>query len=119
MSNLLSADQGQDYQTLSILDENGTVINEQAMPNLSDEQLTELMRRMVFTRVWDQRAISLNRQGRLGFYAPVAGQEATMIGSQFALDKEDFILPSYRDIPQIVWHGLPLYQAFFILEDIS
>jgi pyruvate dehydrogenase E1 component alpha subunit len=28
------------------------------------------------------------------------------------LDKEDFILPGYRDIPQIVWHGLPLYQAF-------
>lgn len=82
------------------------------MPNLSDDQLRDLMRKMVFTRVWDQRAISLNRQGRLGFYAPVAGQEATMIGSESALDKEDFILPSYRDIPQMVWHGFPMYQAF-------
>ncbi|MBO8173235.1 MAG: pyruvate dehydrogenase (acetyl-transferring) E1 component subunit alpha [Bacillaceae bacterium] len=95
-----------------ILDADGNVTDTDMMPDLTDEQLQELMRRMVFTRVWDQRAISLNRQGRLGFYAPVAGQEASMIGSEFALDREDFILPSYRDIPQMVWHGLPLYQAF-------
>lgn len=97
---------------LQILAPDGTVVRPDLMPNLSDDQLREVMRRMVFTRVWDQRAISLNRQGRLGFYAPVAGQEATMIGSEFALDKKDFVLPSYRDIPQMVWHGLPLYQAF-------
>jgi pyruvate dehydrogenase E1 component alpha subunit len=102
----------QDIPPLQVLNPDGSVVNETAMPNLSDDQLKELMRRMVYTRVWDQRAISLNRQGRLGFYAPVAGQEASMLGSQFALTKEDFILPSYRDIPQIVWHGLPLYQAF-------
>ncbi|RKD26756.1 pyruvate dehydrogenase (acetyl-transferring) E1 component subunit alpha [Ammoniphilus oxalaticus] len=112
MSNYVSEIQAEQVSTLSILAADGTVVNEAAMPKLTDEQLRELMSRMVFTRVWDQRAISLSRQGRLGFYAPVAGQEASMIGSQFALDKEDFILPSYRDIPQIVWHGLPLYQAF-------
>ncbi|MBP1933598.1 pyruvate dehydrogenase (acetyl-transferring) E1 component subunit alpha [Ammoniphilus resinae] len=112
MGNIVSEIRVEDIQTLSVLAPDGSVVNQDAMPDLSDEQLRELMRRMVFTRVWDQRAISLNRQGRLGFYAPVAGQEASMIGSQFALQKEDFILPSYRDIPQIVWHGLPLYQAF-------
>lgn len=112
MSKAVSEVHAEQIQTLSILAPDGSVVNEQAMPKLSDEQLRELMRKMVFTRVWDQRAISLNRQGRLGFYAPVAGQEASMIGSQSALVKEDFILPSYRDIPQIVWHGLPLYQAF-------
>ncbi|WP_088104939.1 pyruvate dehydrogenase (acetyl-transferring) E1 component subunit alpha [Halalkalibacter urbisdiaboli] len=100
------------FEAFQILDEQGNIINEAAMPDLSDEQLQELMKRMVYTRIWDQRAISLNRQGRLGFYAPVAGQEASMLGSQFALDKEDWILPGYRDVPQIVWHGLPLYQAF-------
>ncbi|WP_100404630.1 pyruvate dehydrogenase (acetyl-transferring) E1 component subunit alpha [Bacillus solitudinis] len=100
------------FETFQILNEEGKVINKAAMPELSDEQLQELMRRMVYTRIWDQRAISLNRQGRLGFYAPVAGQEASMLGSQFALEKEDWILPGYRDVPQIVWHGLPLHQAF-------
>ncbi|MDV2685261.1 pyruvate dehydrogenase (acetyl-transferring) E1 component subunit alpha [Alkalihalophilus lindianensis] len=100
------------FETFQILNEEGEVVNEAAMPELSDEELQEIMKRMVYTRIWDQRAISLNRQGRLGFYAPVAGQEASMLGSQFALDKEDWILPGYRDIPQLVFHGLPLHQAF-------
>jgi len=100
------------FQTLQILNEEGEVVNEAAMPELSDEQLQELMRRMVYTRILDQRSISLNRQGRLGFYAPTAGQEASQLASQFALEKEDFILPGYRDVPQMIWHGLPLYQAF-------
>ncbi|MFC7372010.1 pyruvate dehydrogenase (acetyl-transferring) E1 component subunit alpha [Fictibacillus iocasae] len=110
-TNTIDAVQDQ-FETFQILSEDGEVVNEAAMPELSDEQLQELMRRMVYTRIWDQRAISLNRQGRLGFYAPVAGQEASMLGTQFALDKEDWILPGYRDIPQIVFHGLPLYKAF-------
>lgn len=100
------------FQTLQILNEEGKVVNDSAMPDLSDEQLQELMRRMVYTRILDQRSISLNRQGRLGFYAPTAGQEASQLASHFALEKEDFILPGYRDVPQIIWHGLPLYQAF-------
>lgn len=100
------------FETFQILNEKGEVVNEAAMPDLSDDQLKELMRRMVFTRVLDQRSISLNRQGRLGFYAPTAGQEASQIATHFALEKEDFVLPGYRDVPQLIWHGLPLYQAF-------
>lgn len=100
------------FQTFQILNEEGKIVNESAMPDLKDEQLQELMRRMVYTRILDQRSISLNRQGRLGFYAPTAGQEASQLASQFALEKEDFILPGYRDVPQMIWHGLPLSQAF-------
>lgn len=100
------------FETFQILNEEGKVVNEDAMPDLSDEELKELMYRMVYTRILDQRSIALNRQGRLGFYAPTAGQEASQLGTQFALEKEDFILPGYRDVPQLIWHGLPLYQAF-------
>ncbi|WP_144483850.1 pyruvate dehydrogenase (acetyl-transferring) E1 component subunit alpha [Bacillus pumilus] len=100
------------FETFQILNEKGEVVNEAAMPDLSDDQLKELMRRMVFTRVLDQRSISLNRQGRLGFYAPTAGQEASQLATHFALEKEDFILPGYRDVPQLIWHGLPLTKAF-------
>ncbi len=100
------------FEMFQILNENGEIINKDDMPDLSDEDLKELMRRMVYTRILDQRSIALNRQGRLGFYAPTAGQEASQLGSQFALEKEDFILPGYRDVPQLIWHGLPLYQAF-------
>ncbi|RFA37582.1 pyruvate dehydrogenase (acetyl-transferring) E1 component subunit alpha [Virgibacillus dokdonensis] len=100
------------FEMFQILNEDGKIVNEKDVPDLSDEQLKELMRRMVYTRVLDQRSIALNRQGRLGFYAPTAGQEASQLGSQFALEQEDFLLPGYRDVPQLIWQGLPLYQAF-------
>ncbi|MEO4053681.1 pyruvate dehydrogenase (acetyl-transferring) E1 component subunit alpha [Solibacillus sp. CAU 1738] len=100
------------FQMFQILNEEGEIVNEEANPNLSDEDLIELMTRMVYTRILDQRSISLNRQGRLGFYAPTAGQEASQLASHFALEKEDWILPGYRDVPQIFWHGLPLWKAF-------
>ncbi|MFB1051576.1 pyruvate dehydrogenase (acetyl-transferring) E1 component subunit alpha [Paraliobacillus sp. JSM ZJ581] len=100
------------FETFQVLNEDGEIVNEELMPELSDDELKELMTRMVYTRILDQRSIALNRQGRLGFYAPTAGQEASQLGTQFALEKEDFILPAYRDVPQLIWHGLPLYQAF-------
>src|SRR5699024_9248886 len=100
------------FEVFQILNEKGEVVNEEFMPDLSDDEFVELMRRMVYTRVLDQRSIALNRQGRLGFYAPTAGQEASQVASHFALEKEDFILAGYRDVPQLIWHGLPLYQAF-------
>jgi len=100
------------FEMFQIMNEEGEIVNEDAMPDLSDEDLKEIMKRMVYTRILDQRSIALNRQGRLGFYAPTAGQEASQLGSQYALEKADFILPGYRDVPQLIWHGLPLYQAF-------
>ncbi len=100
------------FEMIQILNEEGEVVNKEEMPDLSDDDLKELMRRMVYTRVLDQRSIALNRQGRLGFYAPTAGQEASQLGSQFALDQEDYLLPAYRDVPQLIWQGLPLYKAF-------
>lgn len=112
MSTVVMEIKTDEVEKVQVLDSKGKIISADMVPELSDDQLIEIMRRMVFTRVLDQRAISLNRQGRLGFYAPVAGQEASMIGSQFALKKDDFILPSYRDVPQIVFHGLPLHQVF-------
>jgi pyruvate dehydrogenase E1 component alpha subunit len=97
---------------MSVLSLDGDVVNPDLLPELTDEQLKEVMYRMVFTRTWDERAVNLGRQGRLGFYAPVSGQEASMIGSEYALNRDDFICPGYRDMPQLVWHGLPMYQAF-------
>ena len=100
------------FEMFQIINEDGEVVNDSIDPGLTNEELVELMSRMVYTRILDQRSISLNRQGRLGFYAPTAGQEASQIASHFALEKDDFILPGYRDVPQLIWHGLPLEKAF-------
>lgn len=102
----------QALEPLRVLSTEGAILEEQLKTSFTDDELQQMMRRMVFTRVWDQRAVSLNRQGRLGFYAPVSGQEAAMIGSQFVLAQEDFICPGYRDMPQLVWHGLPMVNTF-------
>ncbi|GAE32595.1 pyruvate dehydrogenase (acetyl-transferring) E1 component subunit alpha [Halalkalibacter hemicellulosilyticus] len=100
------------YERIMLISEEGNLINRDRLPDMKAEELQLLMERMVYTRTIDQRCISLNRQGRLGFYAPVTGQEATMIGTQFALEKEDWILPGYRDLPQLLFHGVPLSQLF-------
>ena len=102
------------FEMFQILNEEGEIVNKDADPNLSDEELRELMTRMVYTRILDQRSISLNRQGRLGFYAPTAGQEASQLASHFAFEKEDFILPGYRDVPQIVFGMVYHYHMAFL-----
>ena len=103
---------GELFPMVQILDKDGKVVNKDLIPELSDEQLVELMERMVFSRVLHDRSMALSRQGRLGFYAPTAGQEASQIASHYALEKQDWIYPGYRDIPQVIMHGLPIYKAF-------
>ena len=110
--NALLDEVNSDFPVYQVLDQNGKVVNPDLVPDLSDEQLVELMTSMVWSRVLDQRSTALNRQGRLGFFAPTAGQEASQLASAFAFEKEDVLLPGYRDVPQLVKHGLPLAQAF-------
>lgn len=100
------------FPMVQILDKDGKVVNEDIMPDLSDDQLVELMRRMVWSRILHERSMALARQGRLGFYAPTAGQEASQLASHFAFEKKDWLYPGYRDIPQLIQHGLSLPQAF-------
>lgn len=100
------------FKTIQILDEVGKVVNADIMPDLSDDQLVDLMSQMVWARVLDQRATALNRQGRLGFYAPTAGEEASQLGSNYAMKKSDWLLGGYRDVPELIQHGLPLSKAF-------
>ncbi|MBC8824728.1 pyruvate dehydrogenase (acetyl-transferring) E1 component subunit alpha, partial [Escherichia coli] len=50
------------FELVQILKEKGEIVNPDLMPDLTDDELVELMTRMVWTRVLDQRSISLNRQ---------------------------------------------------------
>lgn len=100
------------FSPVQILDETGKVVNEDLLPDLTDEQLVELFTDMLWSRALNDRSTTLARQGRLGFFAPTAGQEASQLASYFAFDQNDTLLPGYRDIPQLVKHGLPLHKAF-------
>lgn len=100
------------FPMFQILDKDGKIVNKDLVPDLTDEELVELMERMVFSRILHERSIALSRQGRLGFYAPTAGQEASQIASHYALEQQDWIYPGYRDLPQAIMHGLPISKAF-------
>lgn len=101
-----------DFPFFQVLDKEGKVVNPDLVPNLSDEQLIELMRRMVWASAYDQRVTLLNRQGALGNYAPGGGQEASQVASHFALAEGDFFAGTYRDLVPLIFHGLPVEKAF-------
>lgn len=101
-----------EFQMVRILDEEGNVVNADIMPDLSDDELVELMKRMVFSRTLHERSMAYAKQGRLGFYAPTYGQEASQMASSYAFDEGDWLFPGYRDIPQLIAKGLPIYKGF-------
>jgi len=61
------------------------------------ELALRLYRQMVLTRAFDERALSLQRQGRLGLFPPCQGQEAAQVGAGLALEERDWLFPTYRD----------------------
>jgi len=85
-----------DVKRLEILNTRGQ-IDEGAMPKLDDEALVRLYELMALSRSFDLRAVALQREGRLGTYAPILGQEASQVGSAFALAKGDWVFPSFRE----------------------
>lgn len=63
----------------------------------------------MLARAFDTKCFNLQRQGRLGTFAPMVGQEASILGPAMALDpNRDWIAPQYRELPALLHHGLPL-----------
>lgn len=92
---------------LSILDEYGNVDHE-LDPNLPEEELLTLYRSMLLGRRFDERMVNLQRQGRIGTFPPIKGQEAAQIGSVFQLKPSDWFVPSFRETAAEIWRGRSL-----------
>ncbi|WP_075982697.1 pyruvate dehydrogenase (acetyl-transferring) E1 component subunit alpha [Bacillus massilinigeriensis] len=99
-----------EMKMIQYLNEEGQLVTSE--PDVSDEELIHLYKWMIQARVFDQRALKLQRQGRIGTYAPMIGQEAAQIGSAYALRKEDWIFPSYREVGACLVHGMPMSNFF-------
>jgi 2-oxoisovalerate dehydrogenase E1 component alpha subunit len=65
--------------------------------DLTPEELRGLYRDMVLTRRFDGEAVTLQRQGELGLWASLLGQEAAQIGSGRATRADDYVFPTYRE----------------------
>src|SRR5665648_618841 len=90
------------------MDHQGNV-DESLMPDLSEEQIRHLYETMVLTRQFDERMLKLQRQGRLGTFARVMGQEAAHIGTTYALEKgKDWLIPAFRETGAFILWGTPL-----------
>ena len=83
-----------------------------ASGELSPKRLREAYRWMVLARVVDERSLSLQRQGRIGFYAPLSGQEAAQVGAALALRPEDWVFPAYRELAVALVRGVSVRRAF-------
>ncbi|HEY8827507.1 MAG TPA: thiamine pyrophosphate-dependent dehydrogenase E1 component subunit alpha [Jatrophihabitantaceae bacterium] len=65
--------------------------------DITDEQIAALYRDLVLVRRIDAEAIALQRQGELGLWASLLGQEAAQVGAGRALKKHDMAFPTYRE----------------------
>lgn len=109
--NLLDQDPRKNEQ-FRILDKDGKVIDKDNMPDFSDEELKYLYRTMIFERIIDDRALSYQRQGRMLTYAPNTGQEAAQIGSAYAIDKDDWLVSSFRELGAWLIKEIPLKNIY-------
>jgi pyruvate dehydrogenase E1 component alpha subunit len=92
-----------------LLDEHGHLTGE--LPSFAaGEELLRMYRMMVLCRLFDAKAINLQRTGRLGTYAPCTGQEATHVGVGAAMRAEDVLFPVYREYGTQLWRGVTLTQ---------
>jgi pyruvate dehydrogenase E1 component alpha subunit len=95
-------------EAVRILQPDGKLTRGATAP-MGDEETLAALRLMMLSRAVDEWAVKLQRLGRLGTYGPVHGQEASVVGSSWALDPAlDWLAPAYREQPAMLHHGMPL-----------
>jgi len=95
---------------LSILDADGN-LDSALEPPIPPEELKRLHRTMLLARRFDERMLRLQRQGRIGTFAPIKGQEAAQLGSVATLRRTDWMVPSFRETASMLWRGWPMEQV--------
>ncbi|MFB6224712.1 MAG: pyruvate dehydrogenase (acetyl-transferring) E1 component subunit alpha [Haloarcula sp.] len=92
---------------IQALNPDGEIVDPALIPDLGDDELVSMYRDIRFARQFDERMISLQRQGRISTYSSLAGQEGSQVGSTYALADEDMIFYQYREAGALVARGLP------------
>ena len=92
---------------VQLLDDAGALRESADFPlDLKDDDFLALHRHMVLARRADRQAINLQRQGQLGVWASLLGQEAAQVGTSFALGPSDWVFPSYRELACAMVRGV-------------
>src|SRR5437899_12825985 len=100
-----------------ILDPQGNLIGE--MPDLSAERMLSLYRFMQLGRVFSNKIIALQRQGRATTFGSLAGQEATAAGLAAPLQSQDWLTTSYREIACLSFNCVPIPTMPYTFRDLA
>ncbi|MBS4204238.1 pyruvate dehydrogenase (acetyl-transferring) E1 component subunit alpha [Lederbergia citrea] len=100
------------FDKICYLDGNGNLLTSEIKTELDEGFVKKIYRQLILVRTFDRKAISLQRQDRLGTYAPFEGQEAAQVGSAMALQKDDWLFPTYRDHAATITFGHSLTTVF-------
>ena len=98
--------QGQSVAIDPVLTPAGEVVG--PVPDLPPEQLVAFYRHMLFGRIFSDYMVALQRQGRMGTFSPVNGQEAISVAMAAPLEPGDWLLGSYREYLAYHLKGVPL-----------
>lgn len=101
------------FPMLQIVDHKGNLVDDTYKSEMTEEMVQRFYRQLKTMRLFDRKAVNLQRQGRLGTYPPFEGQEAAQVGSALALDDKDWMFPTYRDHAAIITFG----QSYNILSN--
>src|SRR5690625_4266410 len=85
------------YPLMQIVDGSGKLTSDSYENMITEEKVKDFYYHMFRLRTYDQKGKALQRQGRIGTYVPFEGQEAAQVGSALALEKDDWMFPTYRD----------------------
>jgi 2-oxoisovalerate dehydrogenase E1 component alpha subunit len=99
-----------DIPTLTILGDNGEVLDGATLPEIDKETAQRLYSTMRFIRLLDERMQAAQRQGRVSFYMQCLGEEAAITASTAALKQDDMIMAQYREQAAIAYRGFTLEQ---------
>jgi pyruvate dehydrogenase E1 component alpha subunit len=92
---------------LSILNEKGELDN-RLEPDIPEDLLLKLYRAMLLGRKFDERLLNLQRQGRIGTFPPISGQEAAHLGAVAVLRPSDWFVPAFRETAAEIFRGRTL-----------
>ncbi|MBE1555187.1 pyruvate dehydrogenase (acetyl-transferring) E1 component subunit alpha [Sporosarcina limicola] len=100
------------YPIKRIIDDTGFFVDTTFENQIDEKLVKDLYYNMIRIRTFDRKAINLQRQGRLGTYAPFEGQEASQVGSALVLKSGDWLFPTYRDHGATLTFGADMTRAY-------
>lgn len=98
---------------LSILDHEGH-LDKSLEPEIPEDLLLKLHEFMMLGRRFDERLLALQRQGRMGTFPPISGQEASQLGAVAALKDDDWFVPSFRETAAELWRGRTMESVIIV-----